>query len=198
MSDHIFSYASYTSHLYKCVDSTRDLVEVTRRGESSLHYNSPSCPAPGVSLRTKCAWSSVCSRWGGIPKLLSLSPGSQMCWPGHLQGPGIAWLRCTLKVTFHPLPYMSSIFSIILLFLLVTNKMDVKRVLVEHFTKIFLFNLLILVFFRQVWFKCFISKKKEKYKYRIPPDSNIPKKSIITLIKIRSILEKLKDLTHFR
>ena len=61
MSDHIFHYASYTSHLYQCVDSTRDLVEVTRRGESSLHYNSP-CPAPGVSLRTKCAWSSVCSR----------------------------------------------------------------------------------------------------------------------------------------
>ena len=41
MSDHIFHYASYTSHLYQCVDSTRDLVEVTRRGESSLHYNSP-------------------------------------------------------------------------------------------------------------------------------------------------------------
>ena len=48
MSDHIFHYASYTSHLYQCVDSTRDLIEVTRRGKSSLHYN---------SLSLSCPWS---------------------------------------------------------------------------------------------------------------------------------------------
>ena len=30
--------------------------------------------------------------------------------------------------------------------------------------------LLIFVLFRQVWFNCFISKKKEKCKYRIPPN----------------------------